>query len=99
MVGFLPVVNTEMAVMLSSIMTGVISLPANFSHSWSAGSASCRMAKSAATISASGVEWLTQVCLFEIPCRVTKVWAALTQRKTPDVLRLVSRSPAKSASL
>ena len=64
---FFPEIMTLMAVVLSSMNLAFMLLPHNVSQSCRAGRASVLMAKSAATISASGVEWLTHDCLLEIP--------------------------------
>jgi hypothetical protein len=56
MVGFFPEVMTLIAVVLSSMNLAFMLLPHNVSQSCRAGNASVLMAKSAATISASGVE-------------------------------------------
>ena len=57
-----------------------------------------RNATSAATISASGVEWETQVCRLDCPCSGNLVSGPSRQRYTREVERAVLVHPAKSAS-
>jgi hypothetical protein len=50
------------------------------------------------TISASGVEWETQLCFFVFAARGTKECGPTSAKNAPDVERNESLSPAKSAS-
>jgi hypothetical protein len=94
-----PVFIVVMAVVLSSMKRAWSFLPNNASHKVSPGMAETRMAWSAATSSASGVEWDTHDCRFETAARGKKVFLARMHVKAPVVLRPVSLHPAKSASL
>ena len=65
----------------------------------SSGNASVLRPRSAATISASQVEWLTAVCFFESAQIGKKVVGPDTAQKTPETLLDVDLSDAKSASV
>ena len=95
--GFFPDLQTWIIVSLSSLNSTVASLPRILSHRIRAGSPTVRNAKSAATISASGVEWLTHACFFEMAVNMNLVSGPCISKQTPLVLR-ESDSPAKSAS-
>ena len=62
------------------------------------GSPFVRVAKDAATISASGVEWLTQFWRLEAICMGQNVEGPDSAIMTPDVDRMSCLDPAKSAS-
>ena len=93
-----PALHTVMHVSLPSMNLHTTFLPSRRSQSSRLGSPSVRTARSAATSSASGVLWLTQVCLLLVAVNGMKVFGARMHAKMPDVLRLVSWQPAKSAS-
>ena len=69
------------------------------SHSWRAGNPSVLIARSAATISASGAECDTHDCFLLIAFSGENEFGPVSAINTPDVDFAVSRHPAKSASL
>ena len=58
-------------------------------HNSTQGIPTVRNARSAATISASGVECDTHDCRFEMACSGIRVLGPCRAKKTPDVLRAV----------
>ena len=77
-----------MAAALSSLKIAssfLLPLPSILSHRANEGIPIDRTAMSAATISASGVEWDTLVCFLLIAARGKKVFFAVKQKKAPDV--------------
>ena len=89
---------TRFAALLSSSNCKTISLFSNTDHKSKAGKPAHLTPASADTISASGVLWLTAVCLLDWAVKGARLLRPLTQRNIPDVDLLVLVSPAKSAS-
>ena len=87
-VGFLPASSTRIAAALSSLNTAESFLtppPSILSHNDKDGMPIDLMAMSAATISASGVEWDTLVCFMLIAARGKNVSLRVRHRNAPDV--------------
>jgi hypothetical protein len=99
MVGFFPDTIILIAASLSSRKRTVSFLPRSFSQRVMAGKASTLTPWSAATISASGVLWETQLWRLLTADSGTNVAGPLRHKNTPVVERFVSASPAKSASV
>eukprot|EP00971_Amphidinium_carterae_P183476 3641715-Amphidinium_carterae.1 len=77
---------------------GLTADPCANSSNGIAGSPTNLSAVSAATISASGVEWLTHVCRLETAAIGTCVYFPIIAKYTPDVDLAENGHPAKSAS-
>ena len=98
MVGFFPLRMTAIIAWLSSWKTIWGSFPATIRHKSTTGTPIVRSAKSAATISASGVEWLTHPCRLLAPATGNRVCLPWITMWAPEVERRESSQPAKSAS-
>ena len=96
--GVLPDIMICIVAVLSSISVRFTDLPRIACHNIRAGNPTTRNARSAATISASGVECDTQVCFLEIAESGKNEFGPTRARYTPDVDLIVTLHPAKSAS-